>query len=101
MADESNNLRETLARLHDQLRGAPNVNPETRTALQDLLAEIRGLLETGSTHDASAAGGTSRAKQHESIVTRLGTAEREFEATHPTLAGIVGSIIDALGRMGI
>jgi Domain of unknown function (DUF4404) len=37
----------------------------------------------------------------ESIIERLSAAERHFEQTHPTLAGIVGSIVNALSRMGI
>jgi len=94
MAEDTNNLRNTLTQLQDQLRTSPNVSEETRSLLQDLADEIHALLN----EPASAAPGQSR---HTSIVARLGDAEREFEATHPTLAGIVGSIIDALGRMGI
>jgi hypothetical protein len=100
MADQSDNLRDTLARLHEQLRAAPNISPETRAALQGAVTDIHALLGEGTAPLTPAASGTARARQ-ESIVARLGSAEREFEATHPTLAGIVGSIIDAVGRMGI
>ncbi len=100
MAEQSDDLRDTLARLHEQLRAAPNISPETRAALQDAVTDIHALLGEGSASIAPAASGTIRARQ-ESIVARLGSPEREFEATHPTLAGIGGSIIDAVGRMGI
>ena len=32
---------------------------------------------------------------------RLGEATREFEASHSTLLGTIGSVIDALAQMGI
>jgi hypothetical protein len=101
MAEESNNLRETLAQLHEQLRAAPDLGAETRRQLQQVVADIHALLEQAPPAGTSSPAGPLRALEQESIVARLGSAEREFQATHPTLAGIVGSIIDALGRMGI
>ncbi|MBI2823833.1 MAG: DUF4404 family protein [Planctomycetia bacterium] len=98
MADDPQELRGTLARLHEQLRAAPDISGETREMLAGVVNDIHALLAK-----AGPAGGIAGPGQPpgESIVARLSTAERQFEATHPTLAGIVGSIIDALGRMGI
>jgi hypothetical protein len=101
MSDEPNELRATLARLHEQLRGAANVSPETRALLKGALDDIHSLLGDEPSGAGPRATGEPRDASQESIVRRLGSAEREFEATHPTLAGIVGSVIDALGRMGI
>jgi hypothetical protein len=98
MSEEPNELRATLGRLHEQLRGAANVSPETRALLKGVLEDIHALL---GDQPSDAQAGEPRDASHESIVRRLGSAERDFEATHPTLAGIVGSVIDALGRMGI
>jgi hypothetical protein len=69
--------------------------------MQGVMRDIHALL-----NESPAAAGEGGANVHphgrdESIAQRLATAEHEFEATHPTLAGIVGSVIDALARMGI
>ena len=102
MTDEPNELRATLAKLHQQLRSSPNVSPETRSLLQGVAEDIDALLgAVGAPPDLPASTVSRVARPHDSIVERLRSAEREFEATHPTLSGIVGSLIDALGRMGI
>jgi Domain of unknown function (DUF4404) len=101
MPDEPDDLRATLDRLHEQLRGAANISPETRGHLKGVLEDIHALLGDEPPKAGESATGSSRDASHESIVRRLTSAEREFEVTHPTLAGIVGSVIDALGRMGI
>jgi hypothetical protein len=99
MPEMSNDLRETLARLHEQLRSTPDISAETRTLLQGIVQDIHSLLG-----DTASAGGPSHGPagaRQESIVRQLANAEQEFQAVHPTLAGVVGSVIDALGRMGI
>lgn len=101
MTEASSNLRETLSRLQEQLRAAPDLSAENRALLQGVASDIEALLEEKPPARSASPAGPLRALRQESILARLGGAEREFEATHPTLAGIVGSIIDALGRMGI
>jgi len=101
MPNESTDLRETLARLHEQLRGAADVNPETRALLHGVMRDIHTLLNAPPAAEGEGGAEAARTRHDESIAQRLATAEREFEATHPTLAGIVGSVIDALARMGI
>ncbi len=98
MAEEAQELRRTLSQLHEQLRSSANLSEENRRSLQDLANEIRALLDASS--PAVVTSGPADPRQT-SLAARLADAEREFEATHPTLSGIVGSIIDALGRMGI
>src|SRR5262245_37530992 len=100
MPEDPQELRATLAKLHEQLRAAPDISGETRELLAGVVTDIHALLANPEpAHGAAAAAAPAR--DQESIVARLSTAEQQFEATHPTLAGIVGSIIDALGRMGI
>ena len=44
MPNEFTDLRETLARLHEQLRGAADVNPETCALLHGVMRDIHALL---------------------------------------------------------
>ncbi|MBX9788272.1 MAG: DUF4404 family protein [Pirellulales bacterium] len=98
MPTDSDKLRHAVAALHDALAGAGTVDPETRRLLGETLAEIHQTLDRRA-QEPTAAG--ARAKDSSSVVGRLSTAAEEFEGTHPTLAGLVGSVIDALSRMGI
>jgi len=106
MPDEASQLRATLIKLQEQLASlGPSigtVNPEARQRLETALADIHALLDEGAPLADAAQGETALASgEEESIVERLAAAERHFEQTHPTLAGMVGSIISALSRMGI
>ncbi len=107
MPDDTTDLRGTLARLHQQLRSSPDVGADTRAQLQAILQDIHALLEpnsaqsSGISQTATGVSTASAARGRDSLVGRLSNAEREFEATHPSLAALVGSVIDALGKMGI
>jgi uncharacterized small protein (DUF1192 family) len=101
MAEQSQQLRTTLVELHDQLAHTREITPEVRAMLAGLASEIERLLAEQRSGQPSSAAATSRGGQHESLIARLGEAARDFEDTHPTLAGTIGSIIDALGQMGI
>lgn len=107
MPDDTNDLRETLAHLHQQLRSSPDVSAGTRAQLQAILQDIHALLAAANSPQSSGASQTATGvaapagRSQESLVGRLASAEREFEATHPNLASLVGSVIDALGKMGI
>jgi Domain of unknown function (DUF4404) len=91
MSDQRNRLRQTLAQLEAQLENADTLDPAVAERSRALVADIRRSLESGEPQPAQAA----------SLTRRLGEAALEFEASHPTLAGTVGSVIDALGQMGI
>ena len=97
MPTDSDKLRQAVVALHEALAGADTVDPETRRLLGETLAEIHQTLDRPALESAAAA----RVKDSSSVVGRLSTAAEEFEGTHPTLAGLVGSVIDALSRMGI
>jgi hypothetical protein len=98
MSTDREKLREAVAALHAALVETDAVDPETRRLLEESLADIHCTLERptsrGEEPPASSAAPAS-------MVGRLTTAAEEFEGTHPTLAGLVGSVIDALSRMGI
>lgn len=95
MSDDLNRLRATLAQLHEELDRVETTDPEIQRLLQGTMADIQGTIER---HEGTAAPADP---SDESIVDRLSAAARHYEETHPTLSGILGSIIDTLSRMGI
>ncbi len=96
MTENSQRLRAALDEVHRELEQVGDVDPEIRTMLQSALADMQVVLGDAAAEDDSGPG-----VEHESIIHRLTEAARHFEQTHPTLSGMLGSTIDALGRMGI
>jgi hypothetical protein len=94
MSDAAQNLRDTLNQLHRQLEAAPDIDPEMRALLAATVQDIHAKLEGDAITE-------SDDEPPESIPDRLSEAISHFEGSHPTLAGTLGSIIDALSRMGI
>lgn len=98
MEDSLQLLRDKLAELERKLATAGSIDPSDRDLLKEIMADIELVL-------AHEAGKAPRAHEishtPESLIERLGEAARNFEETHPTLSGAVGSVIDALSRMGI
>jgi hypothetical protein len=90
MADQHARLREALEQLRLQLDELRARDPAVADRLQETLAEAEAALD-----------GPSQGEANDSIVKRLSDAVLDYEATHPSLAGNLGSVIDALGRMGI
>lgn len=94
MADHEK-LRETLDQLRSQLDELRRRDPAVAEQLAATIDEAQAVL-TGKSpgeHETPAPQG--------SIVDRLKDAVLEYEASHPSLAGNLGGIINALGRMGI
>lgn len=91
MADDRDQLQQTLDQLHEQLQAAQHLDAEVAGHLKQTIAEIdialkkRGL-DTRSRH---------------SFLERLGDASRHFEESHPTLAGTLSRLVDILAQMGI
>ena len=84
-------LRETAAELERQLSSSPNLDADSRAALELALFDIRAALEKeGQTSDG-----------HQSLIDRLRVAVEKFEGSHPTLTGTLMRLIDGLGEMGI
>ncbi len=84
-------LRETAAELERQLSDSPNLDAESRAALELALRDVRAALqEEGEPQDG-----------HQSLIDRLQLAVEKFEGTHPTLTGTLMRLIDGLAEMGI
>lgn len=95
--DQSEKLKQTLAELHAELSSAKKVDPASRQLLQEALAEIQGALAA-----AEATPGEDRAAEApHGVAERLQATAAKFEATHPTLAGLLERLTDLLGAAGI
>jgi hypothetical protein len=87
--DDRQQLLATLDQLRQQLDQTPSLHAATVAKLRATLADLEATLE----------GKIPPSEQ--SLAERLSQAALEFEASHPVLSGNLGSIIAALGRMGI
>jgi hypothetical protein len=85
-------LRRRLAELHAELERTDALDGESRAALEEVLAEIQGLL---------ARSGPGRSREPASLSDRLREAGRHFEESHPTLTATLGRVVDALAALGI
>jgi hypothetical protein len=87
-------LREELSHLHSELEQASSVDRASRELLEELMTDIRRLLDTPPA--------TSRDDEDDDgLAERLGDAVRHFEEEHPNLAVAVGRIATALSNIGI
>jgi hypothetical protein len=96
MASQHERLERALSDLQSQLSEMRKLDPRLAQSLDATLAEARAAVR------GQAAVATGRpATSHPSIVDRLRNEVLQYEASHPSLAASLGSIIDALAGMGI
>ena len=99
MPDELQHVRATLAEI-DRLLGAGDSAGELRALVAQALADVDAVSPERALHKP-AGGAGRREKPADSLARRLADGARHFENSHPTLFGSVGSVVDALSRMGI
>ena len=98
MPDELQNLRATLAELHRQLEAARSLDTDAEAMMRQVMADLdQALARSG----AAGQRPVNEDARRGSLVRRLTDAARGFESTHPTLSGAIGSVADALSRIGI
>ena len=85
-------LKQTLQSLHEELSTGAPVDPEVRAQLQQLAAEIEGVLRQSPPAPAG---------DEETLLDRVTGIAAPFEETHPRLAAILGRIADGLSQLGI
>jgi hypothetical protein len=91
MNDEREQLERVLDGLQAQLEEMRKLNPAMAASLDQTIAEAKRTL----------AGQPAEPAKRKSLVERLRSDMLRYEASHPTLAGNLGSLIDALAGMGI
>ena len=83
-------LKQTVQNLHEELARAQRLGPDDRALLESALMDIRHALDSEPAATSSGEHGD----------TLEGAAVR-LEAGHPSLAGAIRSVLDALGKAGI
>lgn len=85
-------MKETLRRLHAELESGASPDPELRALLQTLEQDIHALLEPpADVPPADAAG----------VTDSIESAAVRFEVDHPSLAPALRQVGEALSRMGM
>ena len=84
-------LRNTLAGLHEQLGQTSDVDEQTRELLRSVTADIERIL----------ADEESASEVDESLTQRLEDAMRQFEVDHPMIGGLLQRLSDGLANLGI
>ncbi|NNL86330.1 MAG: DUF4404 family protein [Myxococcales bacterium] len=84
-------LRETIAKLREEIVAGKPVRPDQVDVLHETLAEVETLLEAEEAEAGSSAW----------LVERLREAEAGFEGSHPNIATAVRAVVNALSRLGI
>jgi len=84
-------LRQALEDLQSRLAEMRTIDPGVAEHLEATIAEARGVLAKES----------AVTEEHEGVADSFGEALRNYEASHPMLAGNLRSVIDALAQIGI
>jgi hypothetical protein len=93
----SNELQQSLTRLHSTLSASPAVDEGSRNALRNLLGDIDRLLKEPGVA-APAQDSPPAAAAHSSRLEQLAV---NFDSAHPTLSGAVRELVELLGRAGL
>jgi len=91
MSEDTEALKETLARLKHELESTPSLDASTSEELRAVLDEITGLLARSGPAEQAAAP----------LAGRLTDSAYRLEAAHPRLALALHEISEALSNMGI
>lgn len=91
MAERLDKLRAAVEELERELHSLDEVDPEARRILEEARHEIQ---------DALARQEPDRLESG-ALQGRLETMAQRFEATHPTLAGVLERMVNGLAQLGI
>ncbi|MFG0334375.1 MAG: DUF4404 family protein [Maioricimonas sp. JB049] len=103
-------LKATLAQLHDELGRSGEVDEELRGLLRQLAGDIQATLEQRTLEQGTAAAAPAAATSSESaereeeegsLIDQLTDVASHFEETHPRLATAIGRVAEALSQLGI
>jgi len=85
-------LRDSLEKLHIELKNAKHIDKESEKILIELMNDIRKLLDKDD---------KDLGKEHHNILESLKESSQKFEVTHPELAGAINIVISSLSNLGI
>ncbi len=85
-------LRQLLRELHDELERTNSVEPDSRQLLTGVMWDLQEILERSDEEALDGAG---------TFGDTLRDATLQFEGEHPTLAALLGRVVDALSQIGI
>ncbi len=95
-------LRDQLAKLHEELGAAQQVDPRSAQLLTEIMSDIRRLTENSPIlRGSGAASGKAPSDAPLSLPDRLERIAIDFEAQHPTLAASSRRLVDLLGKAGL
>jgi hypothetical protein len=82
MSDQQ--LYDQLEQLRQELESVGPMDADKRERLLSLIEDME-----------------SRVEPHASLIERAESAVTDFEASHPTLAGVMNRVIETLGNIGV
>lgn len=91
MPEKLEKLRTAVEELERELHSLGEIDPETRRLLEEARLEIQDAL--AREEPESLANGP--------LGSRLERVARRFEASHPTLAGVLERLVNGLAQLGI
>lgn len=96
-AGHEERLRTLLDELQGELQASQRLDEDARRELEEAVEHLRRVVDSGAEPGEAHEGaiGADEAR------TRLGEAIERFEASHPDLAALIGSVVNALSNMGI
>jgi hypothetical protein len=101
MSNETETLRDRVEACRRHLTTS-ELNADVRREFLQLLADLDERLANQASSSTSATVKTRTEQQTlPSPIERLRDLERSVEVEHPVLCGLVGSLADALSRMGV
>jgi hypothetical protein len=88
----NNDLKEHLKNLHQELSEVTVVDEDSKKLLEEIQEDVQSLLshKSGDTLEL-----------HGTIRDRLAESARHFNASHPTLAATIRTVVNTLNNMGI
>ena len=89
---DTQNLREQLEQLHRELQQIRLVEDTDRQTLQQLMADIKELLQQRDGYPT---------EKYSGLAEQLKESVAQLEASHPTVTMLMGQTIEMLAKMGI
>lgn len=92
---KSEELQQSLAKLHEELQRTTQVDADTRQAMANVLDDLQRVIGN-PLNNSSPSHPTVP-----SMAAKLKVMVKEFETKHPQLTGVIQKVVDQLAEMGI